>query len=512
MRDQDLRLLLPSVAVWIVTGVCLGATVRTAVMIAVGAALLGLAVAAMWCAGRLRWGFTGPALICALLAAGCATAMAMRLETRDRHPVHEMHGKVTMWLSLQEDPVPFGPVSAGTVRARVEIHAVARRSVPAASAELIGNAQSWANLSPGQRVRAVVTVGSARPGELVVARLRASGTPERLGRPPPMQRLAAHLRDRLQRSSSRALSPKASGLFPGLVLGDESALDPDVREDFRDAGLLHLTAVSGANFALVCGAVIFALRLGGAPPKVVVIAGALSIIGFVVLVRPSPSVLRAAMMGAVGLLAVLSSRRVQALPALGGAVIGGLVWWPELARAPGFVLSVVATAGLVVVAPGVRDMLRAARVPGGVAELVAMAVAAQVTTAPMIAYLSGTLSLVSVVANVAVAPVVAVIGIVGTAAALIGGIGGAQGIGMMASELLIRAMAPEMWWMISCAERLGSAQWAVIEIPDGWSGLAVAAGLSATVVAAVAGARRIDGDGLRRALARCRRGLARWAP
>ncbi|GAB23959.1 putative ComEC/Rec2-related protein [Gordonia polyisoprenivorans NBRC 16320 = JCM 10675] len=512
MRDQDLRLLSPAVVVWIITAVCLGATVRVAVMIAVSSTVVAVVVVLMWRTRRLGWKIAGPAVVCAVLAATCATAMALRLEIRDRHPVHEMHGKATMWLTLREDPVAFGPAAAGMVRARVEIDAVARRSVSTAGAELVGRAQSWAGVLPGQRVRVLVTVRPPPPGELVVARVTESGAPTLLGRPPPHQRVAGHIRERLQRSAVRALSPEASGLFPGLVLGDESALSSEVRDDFRAAGLLHLTAVSGANFAVVCGAVIFAFRLAGASPKVVAVAGALTIVGFVILVRPSPSVLRAAMMGGVGLLALLSSRRSQALPALGAAVIGGVLWWPELAREPGFVLSVVATAGLVMVAPGIRDALRAVRVPAGIAEVTAMAVAAAVTTSPMIAYLSGTLSLVTVLANVAVAPVVAVVGIVGTAAALIGAFGRVDGIPMMVSELLIRAMAPEVWWMITCADRLGSWRWAVIGIPEGWPGVMVSLMCSAVIVAVAAAVRHIDADSVRIAVLRCRRGLARWGP
>lgn len=510
--DQDFRLVLPAVAVWTVTAVCVGATVGVALLFAAAGAAVALGSVVCWRTGRLRWELAGPALVCAMLAATCAMAMAMRLETRDTHPVHDMRGKATMWLTLREDPVSFGPASAGSVRARVEIDGLAHRTIPSAPAELIGRAQSWAGLVPGQRIRSVVTVRPAPAGELVVARLTAWGEPQLLGQPPPLQRIAAHIREQLQHNSFRALSAEAAGLFPGLVLGDESALSEELRADFRNAGLLHLTAVSGANFAVVCGAVIFALRLGGAPPKVVVVAGAVTIVGFVILVRPSPSVLRAAMMGGVGLLALLSSRRSQALPALGTAVIGGLLWWPELARAPGFILSVVATAGLVLVAPGIRDTLRALRVPSGVAELLAMAIAAQVVTAPVIAYLTGTVSVVSVLANVAVAPVVAVIGIVGTVAALAGGLDGVGGVGGVAttlSELLIRSLAPEVWWMVACAQRCGSWQWAVITVPDGWFGLVIAVAPSALIVAITAGMRRLDADAVATAVRACRRALAR---
>ncbi|MGV9672129.1 ComEC/Rec2 family competence protein [Gordonia sp. NPDC003504] len=512
MRDADARLVGPAVVVWAVTALCLSCSPAGAMTVAVIAAVGGVVMAGLWWSGTLRWDLVGPVVICAGLAVSAATAIALRLEVSDRHPVTDVHGKTTMVITLREDPTAFGPAAAGRIRARVEIETLARRPVRRASAELTGRTEDWVGLVPGQRLQVVVSVRPPRPATLSVARLDAVGAPHLLGRPPPLQRAASHIRNRLQQSASRALAPDASGLFPGLVLGDESAVSEDLREDFRAAGLLHLTAVSGANFSLVVGVVIVAVRLAGGSPRVVAVAGAVTILGFVILVRPSPSVLRAAIMGAVGLLAVLSARRAQALPALGAAVIGAVLWWPELSREPGFVLSVVATAGLVVLAPGLRDGLRRIRVPAGVAELAAMAIAAQLVSAPMIAYLTGTVSVVSVVANVAVAPVVAVIGLVGTSAAVVGAFGVDDGLPIMFSEFLIRTMAPEMWWLIGCARHLGGLRWAVFEVPDGAMG-ALWVGV-ATVVAAVLirfGAPHGVAVG-RGALARCRRGLARWAP
>ncbi|OPX14598.1 hypothetical protein B1964_14290, partial [Gordonia sp. i37] len=87
-----------------------------------------------------------------------------------------------------------------------------------------------------------------------------------------------------------------------------------------------------------------------------------------------------------------------------------------------------------------------------------------------------------------------------------------DGIPMMVSELLIRAMAPEVWWMITCADRLGSWRWAVIGIPEGWPGVMVSLMCSAVIVAVAAAVRHIDADSVRIAVLRCRRGLARWGP
>ncbi len=77
---------------------------------------------------------------------------------------------------------------------------------------------------------------------------------------------------------------------------------------------------------------------------------------------------------------------------------------------------------------------------------------------------AGTFSVVGIVANPLVAPVVAVISVVGTLAALIGAIGPPDGVGAIVGELLVRALAPELWWMVACARALGGVGWASVEV------------------------------------------------
>ncbi len=140
-----------------------------------------------------------------------------------------------------------------------------------------------------------------------------------------------------------------AGMLPALVLGDTSTVPGQTTQEFRTSGLAHLTAVSGANVTIVCGAVLLTATLIG--PRAAVGLAAVTLLGFVVVVQPSPSVLRAAVMGAITLLAVLSHRRRQALPALAATVVVLMVGAPELAVDVGFALSVSATGALVLIAP-----------------------------------------------------------------------------------------------------------------------------------------------------------------
>ncbi len=99
----------------------------------------------------------------------------------------------------------------------------------------------------GQRSRVRVGLGLPERGDDVVAVVSARDPPTVVGEPDLPQRAAGALREGLSDSARRVLDPGPAGLLPGLVVGDTRAMDPVLEEDFRRAGLAHLTAVSGAN-------------------------------------------------------------------------------------------------------------------------------------------------------------------------------------------------------------------------------------------------------------------------
>ena len=110
-----------------------------------------------------------------------------------------------------------------------------------------------------------------------------------------------------------------------------------------------MTAVSGANVTIVCGAVLLSARLLG--PRVAVLLAASALVAFVIVVQPTASVLRAALMGAIALAGLVLSRRRQAIPALSATVLVLMATAPQLAVDVGFALSVLATAALILIAP-----------------------------------------------------------------------------------------------------------------------------------------------------------------
>ena len=116
----------------------------------------------------------------------------------------------------------------------------------------------------------------------------------------------------------------------------------------REVSLTHLVAVSGANLAIVMGAVWFLLGYLGLSRNLRFLFSGLSLVGYILLVGPEPSVIRAGSMAFVVLIAMALGRGSNPLHALALAVVCLLLLDQNLATNLGFALSVVATAGLLI--------------------------------------------------------------------------------------------------------------------------------------------------------------------
>lgn len=205
-------------------------------------------------------------------------------------------------------------------------------------------------------------------------------------------------------------------LVPGLVVGDDAQLSAATRSDFRRAGLTHLLAVSGTNLTIVLVGVLTGAVALGVRRRFRWLIGALAIAGFVLVACPEPSVLRAAVMGAVGLVALGIGRR-GGIRALAVAILVLVVADPWLARSAGFVLSVCATAGIVLLAEPVARRL--GWLPRWLALAVAVPAAAEFAVTPALVALSGQVSFAALIANLAAAPAVAPATILGLAGGLL---------------------------------------------------------------------------------------------
>src|SRR5437899_1957326 len=243
----------------------------------------------------------------------------------------------------------------------------------------------------------------AREGIRVVATARAESLT-------PLDDPAPPWSVRVKRASitamGRALPPASAALLAGLLLGDRAELPRDIDDAFRRAGVFHVLAVSGFNVALLAAAVWALCRLLRLPRRASAAIAIVVVIGFALVVGPSPSVLRAVVMAVLVLAALLLERDASVTNSLALAALAILAVRPGDLFDPGFQLSFAATLGIVV-APLPR---------GAVLGALGVSVAAQLAVLPVALAHFNQLSTIGVVANLGVVPLAGAATIVGLVA------------------------------------------------------------------------------------------------
>jgi len=228
------------------------------------------------------------------------------------------------------------------------------------------------------------------------------------------------VRERAQSALDRGLPPPQAALVRGMVLGQDEALSERMRDDFQTSGLSHLVAASGQNVMLLCALVFGLSALVGLPLRSRLLLALALIALYVPLAGAGPSIQRAGVMGAAGVTAALAGRPASRWYALLLAAAATLAINPRAAEEVGWQLSFAAVVAIMMLAAPLGERLRRRGLPAGVAEAIALTVAATVGTAPLIALHFGETSLVSVPANVLAAPAVAPVMWLGMAAAAFG--------------------------------------------------------------------------------------------
>ncbi|GHE28744.1 competence protein ComEC [Streptosporangium violaceochromogenes] len=508
---STLPLVVPALASWATALVLLGCPAWAGAVTAVAAAGGGLFAAVtagegraagrgvpsegVACAGRgpggggcARQGRN--ALIAALMCvAAVAGTVAFHVHATGTGPVAELAGRgadATVEAVVTDDPRRRARRegrlrrASFVVPARIEvIETEAGRVTLRAPVVLFASGEAWGPLLPSQRVAFRGRFGPADAGELLAAVVLVRTPPRVLGGPSWIQRVAGALRAGL-RQAADVLPPAQRGLLPGLVVGDVSRMDEQVRSDFKQAGLGHLVAVSGANLAIVAGAVVALARGVGLPLAARGALALLAMLSFAVVARPSPSVLRALLMGGVAAVALGTGRPRDGRAALSATVLGLILFDPALARSYGFALSVCATGGILVLAPRWRDRL-ALRLPRWAAEAIAVPAAAQAAVTPVLVLMAGQLSPVAVPANLVAGPAVAPATLLGFAVALL------APLHMGLASLLVRPAGLAAGWIVEVAEHAAGVPLGVLPWPGGLIGLVA---LAAAVPLALFALRR----------------------
>lgn len=484
MIAPDLRLLVPAAACWL--AVWLAAPWRPGWQIGAALGLGAGAVAGCWRGLAL-------AAVVALLAAGAGLASSgLRAWARTSNPVAQLAAvgaDVDVRLQVTGDPL----VRDGTAHGRAYHLVIVPAQARALASDdgrawrlrqpvlVLADDSAWSTLQPSQSVTAAGRLAPPRSGDDVAAVLDARGPPVHADGPSLVQRAAGHVRVGL-RHAAAALPGQRAALLPALVDGDTAGLSATTEAEFRATGLTHLVAVSGENLAIVTGVVVGATRRLRLAPRAAAAVTLAAIVAFVVVARPSPSVLRAAVMGGIGAFGLVGGQRRRALGGLSAAVLLLVLADPGLAARPGFALSVLASLGLLVLAPGAAAVL-ARRLPAWLAAALAVPLAAQIACSPVIAAIGGGLSLTAVPANLLAAPAVAPATLLGVAAAVCAPL--SSGVARAAAWCASWPCA----WLLGVAHEGSRVPASIVPWPSGVGGALLLAAL--TVPLLVAGRRAI---------------------
>ncbi|MBI3115297.1 MAG: ComEC/Rec2 family competence protein [Candidatus Kerfeldbacteria bacterium] len=221
----------------------------------------------------------------------------------------------------------------------------------------------------------------------------------------PVVALLDRGRQRFVRAVQTALPEPAASLAIGLTLGETRTFDAQIVEDFRVSGTSHVLALSGYNVSVLVAVLVATVpALVGRRPAFALILVALA--AFLILTGVPPSLLRASVMGALLIVARWIGRRATAARLLGLSVIGLVAVEPGLMADLGFLLSVVATLGLILAADRLAPPKR---LPGFIRNIVGSSTAAFVFTLPILVPLFHRLSPVAPLANLLVLPLVPVL-------------------------------------------------------------------------------------------------------
>lgn len=480
VRRRDARLVPVAVMAWIAASF---STVYSSLAIAGAITLWSMAglllLIAAWGRGSARAVLVSTLTVAAIgaaMAAAVCTHVSLAQPARTAAASLEISGGRAVTFEV----VAVGKIERGGTGWRFDatlLGAHIGQSSSAMSAPvLVRTATVPAGLDLGGRVRVEGTAWPADAGEREVLVIDASNEPMLVEAPSGVLAAAAQLRRGLAALTADLPQP-AGGLVAGLAVGDTSAVESELDAAMKTSSLSHLTAVSGANCALVVGVAFGFAALCGARRGVRVGAGCMALAGFVVLVSPEPSVVRAAVMALIAMWGVLLGRSGAGMSLLTVTVVISLIADPWLASSVGFALSVAATGALLVAAGPMADGL-ARWMPAPLALAIAVPLAAQLVCGPLLVLIAPQVSLYGVLANMLAAPAAPLCTVLGLAACL------TAGIPFLGAGLAALAWLPAAW-IAATAQLLAALPGGVMGWPEGPFGLLALALVGAAISALI---------------------------
>ena len=410
----------------------------------------------------------GLAVAAAVLASGTAQRDAT---THGLLPDAARDGAtVRLVATVTGDPRTQAPAWPGAP-ARVTVVVEARhvssrgRESRAVGQVLVAGPSAWSDVPYRSEVEVSGRVTAESAGGRTVAILATAAPPHVVRGPPAWARTTSAVRARVLTLAER--QPGDGGaLLAGIVVGDTSRIPADLTVALRTAGLTHVTAVSGAHFSLVVALVLAMATTARAPRPVRALAALLATGATVALVHPDPSVLRAAAMGLVAVVGLVAGRRAAGPAALATGVVLLLVVDPWLATEIGFLLSVLATAGLVLAGRRLTERW-SPRLGRTAAEALALPVVAQLCCAPVLLLLTPAVATYAIPANVLAAPAVGPATVLGLLAGVV------DPVCPAAAQALAACAGAACWWVATVARLTSAAPGARADWLPGPAGLVV---------------------------------------
>lgn len=407
----DARLALPVALAWAVLAVAVSfpdALVASAVAAWVAASVGGAVALGVARLGRVAAVASVSAAVTALLLTSAAVQEPARSPALLEEAASEGR-HVRLEVVLDES------VDAGSTRVRATVTAASIGDTTLTGATVpivvLGFAAPPDCCELGGTVAVAGTLRATDPGDRAAFLVFARGDATAVRGPPWLLHWSNTLRSGFSAATS-TLPGEGGDLLAGLAIGDTSAVSPGLDRAMIDTALSHLTAVSGANCAVVVGIVMTLASACGSSRRVRIGVSLAALLGFVVLVTPDASVVRAATMAAVVLLSLGSGRPVRGVPVLALAVAVLLTLDPWWCRSYDFVLSVLATAGLLVLAPVLARALER-WMPSSLAVVISIPLAAQLACQPVLILLTPAIPVYGVIANVLAAPAAPVATVLG---------------------------------------------------------------------------------------------------
>lgn len=230
-----------------------------------------------------------------------------------------------------------------------------------------------------------------------------------------------NFKNKLENIFKENLSEPHASLLAGITLGSRSGIPKDIAEEFKETGIAHIIALSGHNISIIAWAIMGALIFFMVSRNLSFWISVVIIILFVMMTGASASVVRAAVMGVLILIARHQGRLYVAANALifAGAVMVFLN--PKILKFDiGFQLSFLAALGLIILSPKLEEKLKNVPKLLGTKGALVATLSAQIFVLPLIFYQFGTISWVSPIVNILIFPAVPIAMFLGFGGSFVG--------------------------------------------------------------------------------------------